>query len=368
MEIVANADLWKLDPNALAFLQEIPQEVRDAWAAIKLPTDDAEGASEVVYRTFSFEIEKSSIDEEKRTAKFVFSSAALDSYDEVVKQDWEKRMARFRANPVVLYNHNKGALFNGPAATLPIGYVTDLKVVGGRLQGAIKFVSAKANPLAELVWNSVIEGSLRATSVGFRPHTIKEEMINDVARTVLSDNELYEVSICPMGANHEAVRLSPGQLQQRQRLLELARSQGKNMETEAQLEGEKAKAAALEAENATIKERAAKLEAELAEAKKVADKAHMKAVAVENAAEAKSFLGKKFGAASIELYVELRSAPELGEKFLQFVKSLPDMALTSSVVADAPVVDVKATGSKLAEATMEILQKALNEEAAPAKA
>ena len=39
-------------------------------------------------------------DEETRSIEVTASSAALDSYDEIVEQDWD--LTRYRANPIVL--------------------------------------------------------------------------------------------------------------------------------------------------------------------------------------------------------------------------------------------------------------------------
>lgn len=136
------------------------------------------------------------IDRKSRSASFVASTEAIDSYGEIVKQNW--RLERYLANPVVLYNHER------TGSALPIGTAV-VAVVGGKLECTITFVDERANPLAEQVWQSVLQRSLRAVSVGFRPHTVRGETIGDQDVTVLDDNELYEISVTPIGANPEAL-------------------------------------------------------------------------------------------------------------------------------------------------------------------
>jgi hypothetical protein len=88
----------------------------------------------------------------------IASSTALDGYGEIVAQDWDLR--RYEANPVVLYGHNSYAM--------PIGHASNVRVEGDKLLATLNFVDARANPMAEQVWQGVLQGSLRAVSVGFR--------------------------------------------------------------------------------------------------------------------------------------------------------------------------------------------------------
>jgi HK97 family phage prohead protease len=240
----------------------------------------------IVRRTFGFQLEQKSINAEERTCEFICSTEAIDSYDEIVTQDWEKRLDRYRANPVVLYHHNRAAFFDKAEDSLPIGYALDIKVITRdgqkKLWAKLKFVTSEANPLAERIWQGILQLSLRAVSVGFRPHSYKWEKINDVDQLVLSDNELYEISVVPMGANPDAVALSAGQKTQRERLIQLAQEnhemniteeeakrlrekatdatnqlaavQAEKTATEARLKELEQKAAAAEAENLRLAE------------------------------------------------------------------------------------------------------------------
>lgn len=141
-------------------------------------------------------LNEKSINKETRSARFVASTEAVDSYGEIVKQNWN--LARYKANPIVLYNHQR----NG--TTLPIG-TAETEMVGGKLECVITFASEKASPLAENVWNLVLEKVLRAVSVGFRPLDMRLEMHNGEEVFVLDNNELYEISVTPIGANPEAL-------------------------------------------------------------------------------------------------------------------------------------------------------------------
>lgn len=132
---------------------------------------------------------------EAREADFIASTDAVDSYDEVVDQSW--RLERFRANPVILFAHN--------SRELPIGQATRVEVVNGQLECTIRFASEKANPLAEKVWQSVCEKTLRAVSVGFKPGDVRYEKRNGKEVLVLAENELFEISVTPIPANPDAL-------------------------------------------------------------------------------------------------------------------------------------------------------------------
>lgn len=163
---------------------------------------------ELINRTLSIS-SSDSIDEEKRSVRVVASSTAIDSYGEIVEQSF--RLERYQRNPVVLYGHNKSGILGlggAPEDTLPIGYASELGVSGGKLLATLNFVDEKANPLAPLVFEGFKQGSIRAVSIGFYPHEVREETRNGEDVFVLSQNELFEISVVPMGANPDAVRLS----------------------------------------------------------------------------------------------------------------------------------------------------------------
>lgn len=140
-----------------------------------------------------------SLDEEKRSVDFVASTDAIDSYGDIVEQVW--RLDRFLDNPVILFGHN--------SRELPIGKATRCEVadVNGRrqLECTVQIATKEANPLAENVWQSLVQGTLRAVSVGFMPNEYRWEMRDGKDVFVLSDNELHEISVVPIPANPEAL-------------------------------------------------------------------------------------------------------------------------------------------------------------------
>lgn len=136
-----------------------------------------------------------SVRKDAREATFVASTEAVDSYGEIVEQNW--RLERYLSNPVVLFAHQ--------SRELPIGQSTSVTVAGGQLEVTIRFATSDANPKAEQVWQSVMQGVLRAVSVGFMPNEYRWEMRDGKEVLVLSDNELHEVSVVPIPANPEAL-------------------------------------------------------------------------------------------------------------------------------------------------------------------
>lgn len=136
----------------------------------------------------------SSLDAESRSFEVVASTASLDSHGEVVDQSW--KLDRFLANPVVFFGHESWKL--------PIGTASKVRVEDGELKARITLVSEKANPQAEQVLALMKEGALRAISVGFKPGKRVTEKRGDREVVVLSDNELMELSVVPIGANPDA--------------------------------------------------------------------------------------------------------------------------------------------------------------------
>jgi HK97 family phage prohead protease len=135
------------------------------------------------------------VDEKARRVTFVASSEAIDSYDSVIRQNW--RLDRWNANPVVLFAHNQ--------RDLPIGKGVGLKVVKKETLIEVEFASAELNPLADQVFRLVAAEFLRGCSIGFYPHKVSYEEIDNRDVVVLDDNELLELSITPIPANPDAL-------------------------------------------------------------------------------------------------------------------------------------------------------------------
>jgi HK97 family phage prohead protease len=310
-------------------------------------TRDREPAG-VVHRSHGFACR--SLDPETRSIEVIASSETLDSHDEVVEQKWSFK--RYAQNPVILWAHNKAQGHNG----LPIGRGEDFRVVetksGPQLTMRIVFASEKANPFAQQVWESFQEGTLRAVSVGFRPHDVRMEKRAGDEVFVLSDNELYELSVVPVGSNPDAVAKSVDSISH---LKDAARARAKNYaaqpaeESTQQMDAEKevkdlrvaleesraeTKAAGLEAKGAQdrikeLEKSNVELVAERDALKGRAEKAESKVIAV----EVEALVGKKITPAQRDKFIKLRSTQ--GEKeFAEFVADMPELPLLKSVTGD----------------------------------
>lgn len=138
------------------------------------------------------------IDDEARTATFVFSTADCDRYGDIVDQKtWQ--LDRYMQNPQFLWGHR--------SREMPIGRTVDLKIKNGKLVGTVKFASAEEYPFADTCWKMVKGGFLNAVSVGFVPH--RWESYSDDAAGVSGykffDCELLECSLVPIPANQSAL-------------------------------------------------------------------------------------------------------------------------------------------------------------------
>jgi len=271
-----------------------------------------------------FAVKVGSIDEEARSVRVVASTTAIDSYDEIVDQDWD--LERYRANPVVLWAHNRsGGWLSGPSAEeiLPIGHAADVGVVSGSLEATLIFVDANATPLAEKVWQGFKQGSIRAVSVGFNPRDVRHEVHDGVDVYRLSGNELFEISPCPIGANPQAVAKSAGRTERlRQRALKQTPAAKRGAEEKTTMDPEKLKAEldAKIAELATVRAEkdaavAAGNAASAAATKQIGDLTVERDAALERAtkaedqlvdAEVQSFVGKKLTPAEVPSFTKLR--------------------------------------------------------------
>lgn len=150
-------------------------------------------------------VERVAIREKEREADYVASDPTLDSYGEIVLPEWD--FSRFEKNPVILWSHRSGEP--------PIGHAKRWEVSGEQL--LITVYHSAAWDLARIVWDLIVEGTLRAGSVGFVPRRFTSKEVDGKMRTCLGDNLLYEFSICSIPAN-------PNALVQEQDLASLARA------------------------------------------------------------------------------------------------------------------------------------------------
>lgn len=301
---------------------------------------------------FRSDVSVRSFDETERTVTYIASTEAVDSYGEIVEQDWI--LDRFNKNPVILYNHNRavgGGFFGGgslpPEATLPIGRSLEHGVIlhEGRpaLQIKVQFADADLNPFADKIFGLVRSGFLKGGSVGFNPHDVRREVRNDVETYILSKNELFEFSICPMGANPDAVSLSAEGITDHRALLQTLATRHvtqqkeiPHMDPEKMLAETTARAEQLASDlkqaQADLEERSARitaleaekteLSAKLTEATARAEKSEDKLVRL----EVEGYVGKKLAPAELEDAIADRKRD--GEAaFAKRMEKRPDLKL-----------------------------------------
>jgi HK97 family phage prohead protease len=162
----------------------------------------------IIRRQVAFDVR--GIDAEARAFDMIASTAALDSHGDVVEQNFN--LSRYKKNPVVLWNHNAFGFLDGsrPEDFLAIGKSSKIRVEDSALQMRMTLVSGTdaEEPLVNKIWRRVDQGVQRASSIGFRPGLVHEEKTPGGVIYHLDENEIYEVSLVPIGSNPEAVMKS----------------------------------------------------------------------------------------------------------------------------------------------------------------
>lgn len=143
-----------------------------------------------------------SVDEDKRTALFCISDETEDRHRTIVKMDgWD--LSDYNNNPVVLWGHK--SYTDNPDMVLGTGRVYR---EGDKLMGEVTFESAEVNPLAEKVFQKIIAGTIRMTSVGFDPSEYRwgySDLDEDPDKFYYVKQSLLEFSIVPIGSNPNAL-------------------------------------------------------------------------------------------------------------------------------------------------------------------
>lgn len=149
--------------------------------------------------------------EETRTVEFIISSADRDRHRTVLNmKGWN--LDNFNANPIVGYQHNVYGdnMCSGPNPDDVLGPGRAF-LEGDKLIGAVTFETKDINPLAEKIFRKVLNGTLRATSVGFLEegegkYGEGEERKGGKEETYyFSGQELLEFSIVNIPSNAKAV-------------------------------------------------------------------------------------------------------------------------------------------------------------------
>ncbi len=147
---------------------------------------------------------------ETRTIPFTISSERRDRYNSIIPLDnWN--LDNFNANGITGYQHNVygGDLCNAPNPDDTLG-PGKAWIEENRLMGSIQFEPKELNPLADKIFEKVLYGTLRSTSVGFTETTKGDFGNGDQKRG--GENETYyygqvdllEFSVVNIPANPDA--------------------------------------------------------------------------------------------------------------------------------------------------------------------
>jgi HK97 family phage prohead protease len=136
-------------------------------------------------------------DDDSRVVTFVFSDGTVDRMGDVIDPyGWDT--SAFKKNPICLWAHD--------ATSPPIGKVQRTYVSADRFMGDIEFASAETFPFADQIYRLVVDGFVKAVSVGFTP--IEWDWADSKERPTGIDfkrQELLEISVVPIPANANAL-------------------------------------------------------------------------------------------------------------------------------------------------------------------
>ena len=145
-----------------------------------------------------------SVDLENRTAEFVISTEAKDSYETVFTFDgWDQGLSRYSKNPVVTFNH----LDHSGDPDMVIG-TSEVRFENQEVIAKVTFESAELNPVADKVMRKVANGTLRGASIRA---LVNDGRFGDQARgedpqtLYFTDQELIAWSIVTVPSNPDAV-------------------------------------------------------------------------------------------------------------------------------------------------------------------
>lgn len=153
-------------------------------------------------------IRAESVNLEDRTAEFVISTEAVDTYETVfLMSGWD--LSRYQKNPVVLFNHN------AQDADHVIG-TSEVRVEDKQLVAVVTFEPAEINPLAEKILRKVQAGTIRGASI--RADVMDgrfgvEADGEDPNVLYFTRQELMEWSIVTLNSNPDALARQESKLQ-----------------------------------------------------------------------------------------------------------------------------------------------------------
>jgi len=179
-------------------MNTLQQQIADAILDVEQRTQEPRQGQKGFVRAF---VQPGSIDEERRTMRFVCSTKDLDRYGEIVEpQAFEKWLPTFLENPLFLAGHKHIGEGGEPTS---IGQWLDLQVTDQGLEGTAQFLDG--DELAEQYWNRYRKGVQKAVSVGFitHAHEMREVEVDGVNQRVrvFTEVELVEISAVTVPAN-----------------------------------------------------------------------------------------------------------------------------------------------------------------------
>ena len=152
--------------------------------------------------------------EETRTIPFTFSTSARDRHGTRLNMDgWS--LDNFNNNGIAGYMHNVygGGLCEGPNPDDVIGQAKAW-IEDDELRGEITFEEKDLNPLADKIYRKILNGTLKAVSVGFmdigegRWGEGREAIDGEEPTWYFAGQELLEISVVNIPSNTEALRRS----------------------------------------------------------------------------------------------------------------------------------------------------------------
>lgn len=164
-----------------------------------------------------------------RPVSLIASTGDEDRQGDVIEPGgWQ--LDRYRANPVVLFAHDRSAP--------PVARAQNVRVEGGRLRAEVQFAPTDSGAELEKL---VRGGFMNGVSVGFRPLPDRVEILDSGGLHFL-EQELLEISLVPVPANAEAVVSSR---EVREALIKMLGEKGQHMDPVAVKEDKTAPALTL---------------------------------------------------------------------------------------------------------------------------
>ena len=143
-----------------------------------------------------------SVNVESRTAEFVISTEAVDSYGTVFKMaGWD--LTRYNQNPVVTYNHSD----HSDDPDIVIG-TSEIRIEDGKMIATLTFENFDDNPLAGKVFRKIQNGILRGASISAWPFEARygaEDLGEDPDVVYFTRQELVAWSVVTLPSNAEAL-------------------------------------------------------------------------------------------------------------------------------------------------------------------